>query len=564
MKKSILGVLSTLMILGACVGCGNTNQPGNTSDDDRDPGQQAVIPDKYDKDGKLIVSFFGIDLDSLQSQTKDTKLIIDYIENKFNVSFKYLTGSTSSWENVLNQYIGGGDVPDVFFHDHSEPSYSTWLDDKYLFNYSPYLNDYPNLKAAFERFPETEMKAYLGGDYYSYPIVMNSNTDSNRINEHALYYRRDWYNNLVAKKYKPQSGRALVDPEDPSFNYENFYDLVEGYTLGDPDNNGENDTYGYVLTKDGGVYWWYPLFSMFNVIWDGWHFNETTQSYEPDCTSDNMKTALDYIAKMFDNGYINSNYSTTTTQSVMKNEFVNGVAGMMCYNATYPMGKGILDLMMSYTDSTTSLSDVVRAMPVVTNAFGQKTMFGYANSYGYRAINNDLTRHKKKVILSIMDWMLSEEGQRLLNYGIEGTHYRIDGTSGEIVSLLGNDKAGYPKTLYDETVAPGAYRIKGMVSWSTNIPEQMEHRDEQMQLLNAWESQYLVTNPLDYCTVDTSYATTISALEDLIETNFKNIISDTTTDKRNQIWTNFVRKYNTQGSSYITAMNESAKNIFNK
>lgn len=101
MKKSILGVLSTLMILGACVGCGNTNQPGNTSDDDRDPGQQAVIPDKYDKDGKLIVSFFGIDLDSLQSQTKDTKLIIDYIENKFNVSFKYLTGSTSSWENVF-------------------------------------------------------------------------------------------------------------------------------------------------------------------------------------------------------------------------------------------------------------------------------------------------------------------------------------------------------------------------------------------------------------------------------------------------------------------------------
>lgn len=73
-----------------------------------------------------------------------------------------------------------------------------------------------------------------------------------------------------------------------------------------------------------------------------------------------------------------------------------------------------------------------------------------------------------------------------------------------------------------------------------------------------------MTNPLDYCTVDTSYATTISALEDLIETNFKNIISNTTTDKRNQIWSNFVRKYNTQGSSYITAMNESAKNIFNK
>lgn len=30
---------------------------------------------------------------------------------------------------------------------------------------------------------------------------------------------------------------------------------------------------------------------------------------------------------MYDKGLINSNYATTATQAVMKNDFVNGVAG---------------------------------------------------------------------------------------------------------------------------------------------------------------------------------------------------------------------------------------------
>lgn len=145
---------------------------------------------------------FGIDLDSLQSQTEDTKKIMDVIENKFNVKFTFLSGTTSSWENLLGQYIGGGDVPDIFFHTKQEPAYSTWLKDGYLFNYSEYLDDYPNLKAAFARYDEDSLKLSLGGDYYSYPIVMDSTTDREVINEHALFYRRDWYEALKAKNWR--------------------------------------------------------------------------------------------------------------------------------------------------------------------------------------------------------------------------------------------------------------------------------------------------------------------------------------------------------------------------
>ncbi|MBQ3572519.1 MAG: hypothetical protein IJA15_06815 [Clostridia bacterium] len=553
MMKKLLALLLALLTMFSIVACGGD-----------DPQDSYVEPDEYTKDGKLKIEFFGVDFDSLQSKTTDTQLIMDVIENKFNVSFSILNGSAASWKQQLSQRIGGGDVPDIFFHTKNEPAYSTWLESKYLFNYSEMLDAYPNLKAAFNRFPVNGVKAMLGGDYYSYPIVMDQTTDSNVINEHALYYRRDWYTNLVAKNWTPSSGRALVDPEDPNFNYNNFYDLCEGFTKGDPDNNGKDDTYGYSLTKDGGVYWWYPLLSMHGVLLDGWE-KDANGKWVPEALSDKMKEAVMWIADMYDNGFINSNYATTTTQTVMKNNFVNGQAGMMTYNATFPMGKGVLDLMEQYAKGGKVLSDVVRAMPVVTGSNGKKQVFGYPNFYGFLAINNDVSENKKKTILSIMDWMLTAEGMQLLNYGIEGTHYKMEG--GQLVSLLGKDEAGYPKTLYDLTVAPGIYRIKSLVSWSTIIPTTIEHYEEQMQLLTAWERKYLVVDELSYVSADTSFALKISALEELKSDKFQEIVNkisgastaDAKRQRREEIWNDFVTSYKRQGDTYITEINEKAK-----
>ena len=548
MKKFISAILAGAALFGAA-GCGGMGH-----------GTGGDKPDTFTDDGRLIIQFFGIDLDSLQSQTEDTAKIMDVIEQKFNVDFTFLSGTTSSWENLLGQYIGGGDVPDVFFHTKQEPAYSTWLEDDYLFNYSEYLDDYPNLKKAFERYDEDLLKISLGGDYYSYPIVMDSTTDKDVINEHALYYRRDWYEALAAKGWTPSSGRALVDPEDPAFNYLNFYDLCEGYTKGDPDGDGQNNTYGYALNKD--VYWMYPLFAMFGVNYNGWYKNESGK-WMPEAISDETKEAVMFIADMFDNGFINSDYASTSQQA-MKNDFCNGLAGMMTYNATYPMGKGVLDLMEKYAVDGKELSDVVRAMPVVTGKDGTKYMFGYSNFYGYNAINNDVSENKKRTIMSIMDWMLSDEGMMLLNYGIEGTHYRI-GTDGEIESLLGMGTDGYPKTLYDDSVAAGIYRIKGLVSWSTLIPTHINHYEEQMQLLQSWgASEYLVADELAYMAVSSDFALTVSTLSDSVDLAYQGIVNRISGDKeaaREKAWNDFVRTYTMRGDGYITAMNEQAQKV---
>ena len=549
--KKILALLLMVVCVFSAVACGG--------------GSSYSKEDEYTNDGKLKIQYFGVDLDSLQAPLPDTTKVLNVIESKFNVKFDYLNGASTSWKQQLSQYIGGGDVPDIFFHTKNEPSYSQWLEDEYLFNYSEKLEDYPNLKQAFARFPEDGIKSMLGGDYYSYPIVMDTTTDEQIINEHALYYRRDWYTALVEKNYTPTSGRTLVDPEDPNFNYENFYDLLEAYTLGDPDGNGKKDTYGYCLTKDGGVYWWYPLLSMFDVQVDGWEKNAEGR-WVPEVIGDKMKEAVMWIADLYDKGFINENYATTMTQAYMKTEFTNGNAGMMTYNATFPMGKGILDLMDRYIQPNGTLSDVVRAMPVVTGKNGQKQMFGYSNYYGYLAINNDISDTKKEKILEIMDWMLSEEGMMLLNYGIKDVHYKIE--NGEIVSLLGNIKGTqFPKTFYDTDVAPGVHRIKALVSWSTVIPNNIEYYDEQMQLLTAWEKKYLKMDELAYVAADTSFSIKIASLEELKIDSLQEIVgairgvnsADAKLQERLSLWDDFVSAYERQGDTYIEEMNEKAK-----
>lgn len=235
MKKKIFALLLAAAAAFCAAGCAGSYED--------------TLKDEYE-DGKLVIDFFGHGLDSMQGLTPDSQKILDYVENKFQIKFKTTTATVGSAPTLLNQLISGGDVPDMFIHFLNEPAYSR-LKEKYLFNYSEYLDEYPALKANFTALgTEKVVKNFLGGDYYSFPIVLHSNAESGALSvEMAMYYRRDWYRALVEKNWKPSSGRDLVDPEDPDFSYLNFYDLCEGYTKGDPTETGRTIRSGTDSTR---------------------------------------------------------------------------------------------------------------------------------------------------------------------------------------------------------------------------------------------------------------------------------------------------------------------------
>ena len=552
MKKIICLCLMVVLLVPVLVGC------------NADPSGFEYDEDKYTSDGKLIISFFGVDIDSLQAPTSDTKMVLDYIENKFKVKFDFINGSADGWKTVLNQNIGGGDIPDIWFHEVDQPQYSKWLKDEILTDYEPYLKDYPLLKKAFERYDLDQMRSYLGGGLYGLPLVLDDTVDEDLVNVHAMYYRRDWYDAVVANNYVAESGNKIKDPEDPTFDYNDFYDLMEAFTKGDPDGNGKDDTYGMVMTKDGGVYWWYPIMSMFDCANMQWYYNEQTQRLEPELINEKTKKALDFLAKMYDNGLINTSYSTTTTTARMKTEFLNGSAGCMVFNAQFEHAVGILQYMEPYTLNESGakvkeMKDVVRGMPVVTNINGEKKIWGHSNKYGYRSINKYCSETKKHKIFEIMEWMLSDEGMTMLNNGIEGTHYHIE--NGKIISDLPRGVDNQQYSFFNSNIARGVYFLKGLVSWSTPIAETEKYHDEAVQVLTSWEQKYLFGSITAYCSVDPAYATMSKELEDMTTIAFQKIVGRSNADERQKTWEEYVANYTRKGSSYINAINRSADEI---
>lgn len=531
-------------------------------------GYEGTLEDEYTADGKLIIDFFGHDLDSITGLTPESRKILNYVENKFEIKFNITTATVASSPTLLNQLIGGGDVPDMFIHFKEEPVYTKWLDDEYLFDYSEYLDDYPQLKQNFTALGSEEtVKNFLGGGYYSYPIVLYSNADSGELfTQIAMYYRRDWYQALVNKNWTPSSGRALKDPEDPTFNYENFYDLCEGFTVADPDGNGTKDTVGYGLNKDSGIYWWYPLLNMWNIHEEGWEYNETTSQWEPEILTERGKNAVMWIADMYDNGYINGNYNTTTTYEMAKSDFCSGQSGIICYNAIPGVPEGIMENMKQFVGKvagTTKIGDVVRGMPVVTGVDGVKRIQGAVNNYGYMAINNDISETKKRKIMELMNWILTEEGDTVLTWGLENDHweYASDGTTK--VSLLPLDNNNNQHLLKNDSIAPAAFRLKGIASWEikyTNMPRGYVQESE--QVLTAWKKEHMVIDELTFIRVPNNYATIASELKDKVTTVCKNIVAkipNNAESVRNSYWNALADYWDDRGGDYIKAINQAAK-----
>ena len=158
-----------------------------------------------------------------------------------------------------------------------------------------------------------------------------------------------------------------------------------------------------------------------------------------------------------------------------------------------------------------------------------------------------------------MEWMLSDEGMRMLNNGIEGTHYHIE--NGQIVSDLPTGPDGRQYSFFNSNIARGVYFLKGLVSWSTPIAKTEKFYDEALQVSTAWKHENFEGSITSYCAVNSAFAITAKELEDITTIAFQKIVGKTSWADRQSTWDDFVNKYKQKGNSYINAINRSAEEL---
>jgi putative aldouronate transport system substrate-binding protein len=294
----------------------------------------------------------------------------------------------------MNLYVASGDIPDIVTL--SGFDFISYINTGYFLELTDLVDQYgPNLREYISQ--EAWDLTTINGQQYCVPY-------ENFNKKHVTAIRTDWIENV---------GREVKQ----TYTLDEFADIMKAFTTEDPDQNGENDTYG--LSGRNGVGEWQASFMSIFGAFGG----IPTQYYNEDGTvvpfdvSDNFRNALVYINGLWEEGVIDPEiFILNVDQAVQK--LIQGAAGTFIGWWSGPTSlyqNGLLDVDPdAYWDSIFITSNDGKTFGMKDNGLiTQSTM-----------ISNKC--ENPEAAISFLDYLATEEGFNLAVNGVEGVHYDKD------------------------------------------------------------------------------------------------------------------------------------------
>jgi putative aldouronate transport system substrate-binding protein len=271
----------------------------------------------------------------------------------------------------------------------------------------------------------------------------------------AVIIRKDWLENL-----------GLDMPQTT----EDLYAVAKAFTEDDPDGNGVDDTYGLIIPK-------WPGTIGTNSPWDAletWYgagnrWTERDGELVPNFTTDEWLDAVQFERQLVEEGVVNADYATFDSAN-WNEPFLTGKGGIIL---DVHSRAGVLvnlfkqadpDNFDSYVDITGNLEGPdgeIHALPTT----------GYS---GFLAIPRAKVKTEADLrgVLEVLDKLNSEEAGPILNNGIEGESYTLDGDLAAAITDA-------PQTLKDDVMsfAQLGTNVSGFRGY---LPKQASDYEQQM------------------------------------------------------------------------------------
>ncbi|WP_105616634.1 type 2 periplasmic-binding domain-containing protein [Vallitalea okinawensis] len=514
-RKIISLALVVSLVVSLVVGCASDSQETNESTkvDKTSQGKEGKAKDQEELVELTMITHKGEGPD-------ESSLVYQELQRQLGIKINVIETTVENRKEKVNISLATGEIPDLFFT--SAKPYSEemqkWIKQGLILPYDAYMDDYPVVKAQLEKFPDA--KNLTNNQYYMLNIQRQVQ-DAEVVNDHAFFVRTDWMENLGI--------------EMPT-TFDELNDLLYAFTFDDPDGNGKNDTFG--VTMDS-TYWLYFFYNMFDA--SERRFTEVDDEWVPEALTDNMKDAVKYLNKLYSDGVLDQEFMISKSGRVYEN-FVSGKAGVMIKNAGIHYNVVYDQLQDAYPEQDPQ--DMFTWMPIVAGPeSGVKRLDGGANYWAATCLGNTGDEVKIQKSLELLNFLGSEEGQKLFFYGVEGEHYKMEGD--KIVSLLPEGKQLHQVEKHGE--------LHHLVVWLDGLfPEAIPNAEE---CLESYKDSMAAANgdPLLYVDVDVDPAVQAQVKEYTIESLIK-LIADS--EDVESDWQAHVDGWYNVGQEYQDAVNE--------
>lgn len=405
MKKELVILLAALTgISGVVSGCGNQGEKTEAS--------ASATGGETQSSGKVIKILAPLLGDTSPSQNGEIEQQLEELTG-YQVEVTWVPDT--SYTDKVSVILASGELPDIIVGKGKDSNIISAVDDDTFWQLDDYIPKFENLS---QMNPDIQLNASFNGKTYG----IYRKRDTMRA---GIIIRRDWLEKL-----------GLETPTT----VDEFTEMLRAFKTQDPDGDGKDDTYGIAIPKWDGknnfgpfdqIATWFGVPNAYEIDEEG--------NVVPDFLTDEYNEYLDYAKSLYEEGLINQDFAVLSTDN-WNDEFVNDEAGVIIDMQSRGMDLSKLMAKKHGVEGEDGSQWVTMIANVKTdNGDFVLPTSGYSGMLLIPKSSVD-TEERLMEVLDFIDKTNSEEGQMLLNKGIEGVNYEF-GADGTYTQLTIEDEA---------------------------------------------------------------------------------------------------------------------------
>lgn len=428
-------------------------------DKDKDQDQAGTLPIV---DEKITLSILAPDWAGIK--VGNDMPVIQELEKRTNIHLEFELLPLTDTAEKFSVIMASKQLPDIISYGNHDEINRYGMEGAFLPLQDLIDEHAPNLKKSLDNPLEGQQLPYDmdpwaeitsdDGNIYAIPLLSASNALG------PLWgIRVDWLDSLDLKM-----------PET----LDELYEALKAFKEKDPNGNNEADEIPFVAGQGAGLGRVLPLINAFGAHID-LYVDEDSNTIKYGPVESEYKEGLEFLNKLYSEGILEEDYLTSDLEQ-WKAKATGDKAGFMMM---WP-GSGFA----AANAGLKELNPDFRIMPIapVKGPKGHqfKDTFTAGRTVVYRTTLSHSNKYPEETI-KLMDYLFTDEGLMLSSYGLEGTHYNLEGGEPVYTDIITDNPEG---------LDPEVARIKDGLIWTT-LPYEMgwEPHFQAMEANAPWTVQ---------------------------------------------------------------------------